>query len=380
MHLGLCNPNKNHNSDMKKILVISLLLIAGISLKAQEQFKYDTLIYYPQEVAGCPTWIDSFPRISPGMYPSGIIQPDYTLLTMLMASQIVCCQPQYPYWRPVIGANEYATGFAQPFHFDSTMIVCGVAARVFGDCPTNPLHWCYFQLRDTNTTTAFATLAFAQVPGFNPDIEELDSTTHLQPIPRHYFNIPVSVKDFYIVVDSLLASEYSNEWGNDPYCFDHSCTFDYDSCDTIMDLTYVPYYASPYGYHIGCDVAECPKFYKDGRWISFSDDTIYYHYARKFIAWYPIVLIPQLGSGGLSKIDVSSICNIFPNPASTYLKLVSELKVKRIEIYNIAGAKVKEEPVNEFQKAIDISYLPAGSYVINIYTTQGSAQKKFVKE
>ena len=60
LHLGLCNPNKNHNSDMKKILVISLLLIAGISLKAQEQFKYDTLIYYPQEVAGCPNWTDSF--------------------------------------------------------------------------------------------------------------------------------------------------------------------------------------------------------------------------------------------------------------------------------------------------------------------------------
>jgi len=214
------------------------------------------------------------------------------------------------------------------------------------------------------------------VPGFNTNVRDLDSTIHLQPIPRHYFNIPVSVKDFYIVVDSLLVSEYSN----DPYCFDHSCTFDYDSCDTIMDLTYVPYYASPYGYHIGCDVAECPKFYKDGRWISLSDDTIYYHYARKFIAWYPIVLIPETGSGGLSKIDVSSICNIFPNPASTYLKLVSELKVKRIEIYNIAGAKVKEEPVNEFQKAIDISSLPAGSYVINIYTTQGSAQKKFVKE
>src|SRR5574344_372659 len=360
---------------MKKILVISLLLIASISLKAQE-LKYDTLIYYPQEVAGCPTWIDSFINLE---YCNTHDQ-GYYILGMLNAHERVCCQPYHNLDNYVIGSGVYTTGFAQPFHFDSTMIVCGVAARVFGDCPTNPLHWCYFQLRDTNTTTAFATLAYAQIPGFNPDIEELDSTTHLQPIPRHYFNIPVSVKDFYIVVDSLLASEYSNEWGNDPYCFDHSCTFDYDSCDTIIDLTYMPYYASPYGYHIGCDVAECPKLYKDGRWINFSDDTIYYHYARNFIAWYPIVLIPHPISRRSPKINLSNISNIFRYPASTYLKLVSELKVKSIEIYNIAGVKVKEESVNEFQKAIDISSLPAGSYVININTTQGSAQKKFVKE
>src|SRR5574344_771946 len=361
---------------MKKILVISLLLIAGISLKAQEQFKYDTLIYYPQEVAGCPTWLDSFITYN----YNATHYPQYYHLGMLTICDRTCALPLNPIQGYVIGSGTYATGFAQPFHFDSTMIVCGVAARVCGDCPTNPLHWCYFQLRDTNTTTAFATLAYAQIPGFNIDIEELDATTHLQPIPRHYFNIPVSVKDFYIVVDSLLVSEYSNEWGNDPYCFDHSCTFDYDSCDTIADLTYMPNPASPYGYHIGCDVSECPKFYKDGRWINFSDDTIYYHYARKFIAWYPIVLIPQPSSGGLNTIDVSSICNIFPNPASTYLKIVSELKVKSIEIYNIAGVKVKEESVNEFQKAIDISSLPVGSYVITINTTQGSAQKKFVKE
>src|SRR5574344_1147550 len=365
---------------MKKILVISLLLIAGISLKAQEQFKYDTLIYYPQEVAGCANWTDSFINLE---YCNTHDQGYYSL-GMLNAHERVCCQPYHNLDNYVIGSGVYATGFAQPSHFDSTMIVCGVAARVFGDCPTNPLHWCYFQLRDTNTTTAFATLAFAQIPGFNTNVRDLDSTIHLQPIPRHYFNIPVSVKDFYIVVDSLLASEYSNEWGNHPYCFDHSCTFDYDSCDTIWGLEPNDWrnygFPSPYGHHVGCDVAECPKLYKDGRWISFSDDTIYYHYARKFIAWYPIVLIPQPSSGGLNKIDVSSICNIFPNPASTYLKIVSELKVKSIEIYNIAGVKVKEESVNEFQKAIDISSLPVGSYVITINTTQGSAQKKFVKE
>src|SRR5574344_1498894 len=135
---------------MKKILVISLLLIAGISLKAQEQFKYDTLIYYPQEVAGCPTWIDSFPKTT---------LPSYFSFGMLDNCEMVCCQPWFTPGNYVIGASNYTTGFAQPFHFDSTMIVCGVAARVCGDCPTNPLHYCYFQLRDTNTTTAFATLA-----------------------------------------------------------------------------------------------------------------------------------------------------------------------------------------------------------------------------
>jgi len=119
---------------MKKILVISLLLIAGISLKAQEQFKYDTLIYYPQEVAGCPNWTDSI----------GSAHDNYYSLDMLTLSEVVCCQPHHNFDTYVISSGKYATGFAQPFHFDSTMIVCGVAARVFGDCPTNPLHWCYF--------------------------------------------------------------------------------------------------------------------------------------------------------------------------------------------------------------------------------------------
>ena len=132
MHLGLCNPNKNHNSDMKKILVISLLLIAGISLKAQEQFKYDTLIYYPQEVAGCPNWTDSFINLE---YCNTHDQGYYSL-GMLSAHERVCCQPYHNLDTYVIGSGKYATGFAQPFHFDSTMIVCGVATRVFGESIT----------------------------------------------------------------------------------------------------------------------------------------------------------------------------------------------------------------------------------------------------
>src|SRR5574344_2032294 len=138
---------------MKKILVISLLLIAGISLQAQEQFKYDTLIYYPQEVAGCPTWIDSFPKLT---------LPNYFSFLMLNNCEMVCCQPLFTQGNYVIGSGAYAQGFAQPFHFDSTMIVCGVAARVIGWEPDS--HWCYFQLRDTNTTTAFANLAYSHRP------------------------------------------------------------------------------------------------------------------------------------------------------------------------------------------------------------------------
>src|SRR5574344_1902915 len=143
---------------MKKILVISLLLIAGISLKAQEQFKYDTLIYYPQEVAGCANWTDSFINLE---YCNTHDQGYYSL-GMLNAHERVCCQPYHNLDNYVIGSGVYAQGFAQPFHFDSTMIVCGVAARVIGWEPDS--YWCYFELRDTKTTTAFANLAYSHRP------------------------------------------------------------------------------------------------------------------------------------------------------------------------------------------------------------------------
>ncbi|WP_172824367.1 LamG-like jellyroll fold domain-containing protein [Polaribacter sp. KT25b] len=58
---------------------------------------------------------------------------------------------------------------------------------------------------------------------------------------------------------------------------------------------------------------------------------------------------------------VKTSLNAFPNPVVDYLSFSSD-KISSVEIYNILGAKVKSQKVNN--KSIDMSYLSKGVYMI----------------
>jgi flagellar hook assembly protein FlgD len=92
-------------------------------------------------------------------------------------------------------------------------------------------------------------------------------------------------------------------------------------------------------------------------------------------------LVPRPDSLSLAnEIDINNTCNILPNPAKNNIKIISQFKVKDIEIYNISGIKLKTIPINDYEKYIDISDLIQGTYIIKINTPRGIATKKLLVE
>lgn len=147
-----------------------------------------------------------------------------------------------------------------------------------------------------------------------------------------------------------------------PIEYNHTCSiFDTLCIDTI----------------IGCQSNESPLFKKDGRWIRFSDDTIYELYQKMHIEFLPILLVPR-ANNSLTDVDLDRTCNVFPNPASDILNVTSQFKVKDIEIYNIIGMKIKEIAINNYEANIDISNFSSGNYIVKLITTRGIATKKLI--
>uniref|UniRef100_UPI00404AF9E6 DUF7619 domain-containing protein n=1 Tax=Flavobacterium sp. TaxID=239 RepID=UPI00404AF9E6 len=71
---------------------------------------------------------------------------------------------------------------------------------------------------------------------------------------------------------------------------------------------------------------------------------------------------------------------LHPNPAKNQLSLtsVNGILIQDIEIYNLQGQKVME--VKNASENLDVSGLQAGTYLIKVFTNQGSSHAKFIKE
>jgi len=69
---------------------------------------------------------------------------------------------------------------------------------------------------------------------------------------------------------------------------------------------------------------------------------------------------------------------IYPNPASNFIKFDSNLgKIKNIEILDILG---KSFPISNNHNRIDISFLPAGNYILKLQTEKLTGVKHFIKK
>ncbi len=69
---------------------------------------------------------------------------------------------------------------------------------------------------------------------------------------------------------------------------------------------------------------------------------------------------------------------VYPNPAASTITLSSYFNINNVEIYNLAGVKVKI--IDSFESDIDISDLQRGVYFVRVYTTEGNFTQKFTKE
>jgi hypothetical protein len=342
--------NKKGYKQMKRIILILALLFATLAIKAQE-VSYDTVFpYHPPLVDSC-------------------ICGSYTALRLYNAKAVWCLgYPDtwlynYDYSGHATTPNEYGVrGVAQPYHFDSTVYVCGVYAQISTSTPPITVADGFnFRLLDLNFRELDVTPIYYVINGFC----------------TYYFNYIFPIQDFYLAGDlSPFVSAKSVS-----YWITGGIT---DSClENVLDTS--TYYISHYDPEAYCKFEYSPAFKKDDKWILFEDDTIYSLFRKNFIKIYPILMIlsdtnttPSDSGSIVSVEELEKFCAINPNPAQDYLNVSGSYKIRYVEIFNSLGIKVKIIPVNNVEATLDIKNLPSGNYIIKLHTTQGIATKKFV--
>ena len=70
--------------------------------------------------------------------------------------------------------------------------------------------------------------------------------------------------------------------------------------------------------------------------------------------------------------------NIMPNPAKGLLNVFSSYRMGRIDIYTVTGSLAMSVDVSANGASVDISSLPAGNYLVRIYSTNGTSTKRLV--
>ena len=70
--------------------------------------------------------------------------------------------------------------------------------------------------------------------------------------------------------------------------------------------------------------------------------------------------------------------NIMPNPAKGLLNVFSSYRMERIDIYTVTGSLAMSVDVSANSASVDISSLPAGNYLVRIYSTNGTSTKRLV--
>jgi hypothetical protein len=68
--------------------------------------------------------------------------------------------------------------------------------------------------------------------------------------------------------------------------------------------------------------------------------------------------------------------NIYPNPTNTTLHIESGAVIKRIIVYNLLGAILKDIPLNDRELLLDVHDLPAGQYIAALQSENQYAAKK----
>ena len=86
----------------------------------------------------------------------------------------------------------------------------------------------------------------------------------------------------------------------------------------------------------------------------------------------PISLVKVLGTAESSKYF-----NIYPNPTSEFLNIVStKYDIQKVHIYDLSGKQM----LSESQSRINVSKLPSGVYMLIIKTQEGNKNFKFIKQ
>ncbi len=69
--------------------------------------------------------------------------------------------------------------------------------------------------------------------------------------------------------------------------------------------------------------------------------------------------------------------SVVPNPASDYITITGNERIKSVSVYDTSGKQLKVRVINN---KVDVRELIPGSYIINIETEKGKISEKFIKK
>ena len=80
------------------------------------------------------------------------------------------------------------------------------------------------------------------------------------------------------------------------------------------------------------------------------------------------------------KINQKTNCMVYPNPCADQLGISNDIKMKRVQIFDILGVSVFEKRnVNQSIMHISLNDIPAGMYVLSVTTGNSTIVKNFIK-
>ena len=231
---------------------------------------------------------------------------------------------------PVTGTNAYGDqGFAQQFHFSTSVSVVGVAAyliKVEGDDAT---------LKALAMDASYNELASA-----NYQASSVDTNGALY---QYTFNTPINVQD---VLVGVTVPEYT-ETGS------------------IVALGTT---------EVNC-TSDLNKFYK-----GYIDETT--------VAWQNMTagvedffvdfFVFPITSGTVSITDLDQLTAVYPNPSNDNVTVMSSVKINTVEIFNVMGQMVYTSNVNDNATTINVSDFATGAYIVKMNTESGSINKKLM--
>ena len=81
-------------------------------------------------------------------------------------------------------------------------------------------------------------------------------------------------------------------------------------------------------------------------------------------------------NAGINNNDAASSIVVSPNPASSYIKIISPVEIIQVAIYSSAGQKVYDSETGSNSVTLDLNNLESGLYFIQALTAKGIFSKK----
>jgi hypothetical protein len=178
--------------------------------------------------------------------------------------------------------------------------------------------------------------------------------------PNITFKVDMSDYTDPIATGVFLNGSFNNWCGN--------CNPMTNTSGSIWEVT-LPLTAGPIQYKFTIDGWNDQEFFVGGESCvdTIADGFFNRYYVVSADATLPAVCFASCDACPTSSLVENSMkVNIMPNPANDFIQIESTMSISSIEVYSLAGNKVKTFNPNGFNSKINVSELASGSYLLKV--------------